>query len=69
MVAPPVDPAGQTDSLSDIGLAKLAAGVGAIGVHERKTIGKRRVLAVLGGQVKAASPGPEKPIFSVTRAV
>jgi hypothetical protein len=33
MVAAPVDPARQADGLPDIGLAKLAAGVGAIGVH------------------------------------
>jgi hypothetical protein len=33
MIAPAIDPARQADCLSDLGLAKLAAIMGAIGVH------------------------------------
>ena len=53
MVAPAVDPAGQPDGLSDIVLAKLAASMGAIGVHGVKTW-KGRVFGVYGGRSRAA---------------
>ena len=38
MVAAAIDPAGDARGGADIGFAKLAAGVGAIGVHGRKTL-------------------------------
>jgi hypothetical protein len=49
MIAPAIDPARQADSLSNILFAKLAAGMGAIGVHGKplKIRGNGRVFGGL----------------------
>jgi hypothetical protein len=52
MIAPAIDPARQAHLGSDIGLPKLAASMGAIGMHAAKILGKPGFLAVYGGEVK-----------------
>ena len=52
MVAPAIDPAGQPDGLSDMFLAKLAAGVGAIGVHDEKPLKTGGCVTGIGSLVK-----------------
>jgi hypothetical protein len=67
MVAPAIDPAGQANFLSDMLLAKLAAGVGAIGVHGVKNL---RKLWVFGGLWGAGQVWPGRAGlagFSVTK--
>src|SRR6185437_16615737 len=70
MIAPAIDPARQPDGLSDIGLAKLAAIMGAIGVHRNRSesVGKAGVLAVYGGPVKGGPHRAEMALFDAISA-
>ena len=55
MVARAVHPAGEPGALADIGLAQLAAGMGAVGVHRSGPLVKAGVCGKRGSEVKGSS--------------
>src|SRR6185312_8592828 len=63
MVTPPVDPARQTDSLADVGPAKLAAGMGTIGVHGAKPLENAGFWRFWEGRSRAGKAGPDRGCF------